>query len=154
MLPSNLVLDSASPDDLPKSPVVLAEPTVTNSQHFYLGIKRGNTALNGPSFIATYDLKYILEARNGKVVYTPVPSDVSLVDGASWPDGFLTPNKLYYVLPLCSNEDSIQFQPLSALGSVFDVRYVDDSVGQSIIIYPWLGGVNQCFGTQNPIPHV
>ena len=148
MLPSNLVLDSASPDDLPKSAVVLAEPTAANSQHFYLGFKSGDSELH--CFIATYDLQYILEARNGKVVYTPVPSDVSLADGASWPNGFLTPDKLYYIVQLC-HKGAVRFEPTFAPGSVLDVRNGDGSVGQSIIISPLHAGDNQCFGTQNPI---
>ena len=150
MLPSHLVLDSASPDDLPKSAVVLAEPTPANSQHFYLGFTSGDSILDGPSFIATYDLQYILEVSNGKVVYTPVPPDVFLVNGAPWPNDFLTPDKLYYIVRLCNN-GAVRFEPKSADGSALDVHYSDDSVGQSIIVFPFHAGVNQCFGTENPI---
>ena len=152
MLPSNLVLDSASPDHLPRSPLVLAEPTPEHSQHFYLGAMSGDSGLNGPTFIATYDLQYVLESSKGIVMYTRVPPGVSLANGAPWPHDFLSPELLYYIVRLCPDQDAVQFEPLNALGSVFDVRYGDDSVGQSIIVYPLHGGINQCFRTQNPIP--
>lgn len=115
-LPNQYVLDSNTPDNLPDSNIVLANPTPEHSQHFYAGIIN----IEQHFILATYDLQYILQVsgENSKgyslLKYEPVKSPlVQRGDVPSW----ITDNMLFTIVYSCDDsKGTLKISPVSEPG--------------------------------------